>query len=95
MEIRFVKMIQFTRLISAAGRLREFNFRQFNKDNPASSGFSVDVVDDRGERIMFSMAREEKGWKIPGRKIPDWILSKEKMLGETIEEVTSIVRREA
>lgn len=81
-----MKMIHFTRLINAAGRLREFNFRQFNKDNPENSGFSVDVVDDRGERIMFHMSRQENTWRIPGGKLPSWIISKEQALGEAIEE---------
>ncbi len=86
MQLRFVKMVHFTRLINAAGRLREFNFRQFNKDNPEKSGFSVDVVDDRGERIMFQMSRQENTWRIPGGKLPSWIVSKEQVLSEAIEE---------
>jgi len=83
MEIRFVKMVHFTRLIKSAGRLREFNFRQFQKSDGVA--FSVDVVDDRGERIMFSMARKEDNWKLPNEKLPEWIRREEKVLGEAIE----------
>ena len=81
-----MKMLHFTRLIHAAGRLREFNFRKINRENPASSGFTVDVVDDRGERIMFLMAKQDKGWRIPGGRLPAWILNHENQLGEAIEE---------
>jgi len=84
MEVRFIKNVHFTRLINAAGRLREFNFRQFR--NNKESGISVDVVDDRGERIMFKMTKVEDLWKLPQQKLPEWIIAKENILREVIEE---------
>ncbi|MBI1342563.1 MAG: hypothetical protein GC171_06500 [Terrimonas sp.] len=86
MEIYFKKNIHFTRLMSAAGRLREFNFRQFK--NHDETGFSIDVVDDRGERIMFRMLKVEDKWKIPVQKLPEWIIKKENVFHQVIEEET-------
>ena len=84
MEIRFIKNVHFTKLLKVAGRLREFNFRQFR--NNKETGFSVDVVDDRGERIMFRMLKEQDQWKIPVQKLPEWITAKEATFRQLIEE---------
>ena len=56
MNTSFVKNIQFTKLIKVDGRLREFNFRKMTQ----SSGiqFSVDVSDDKGNRIMLWLQKE-------------------------------------
>src|SRR5688500_9739828 len=62
MQVRFIKNIQFTKLLKAEGRQREFNFR---KPNGRGEGtFTVDVVDDRGNRLIFRMEKEENSWKI-------------------------------
>jgi hypothetical protein len=53
MQIHFTKNIQFTKLLKAEGRLREFNFRKVNA--PQETLFTIDVCDDRGNRIMFRM----------------------------------------
>jgi hypothetical protein len=52
MDFQLIKNIQFTRLVKAEGRLREFNFRKFQGEN-SEMLFSVDVVDDRGEPNHF------------------------------------------
>ena len=84
MQIKFIRNIQFTRLLKAAGRLREFNFR---KQNGLQEGrFTVDVVDDRGNRILFYMQNEENGWKIVSQQLPDWIWKNEENLSMLIEE---------
>jgi len=53
MHINFSKIVHFTRLIKAGGRLREFNFRKVNVDG--EEVFNADTVDDRGNRILFRM----------------------------------------
>jgi hypothetical protein len=84
MRINFIKNIQFTRTVKAAGRLREFNFRKLG--GLQEGIFTVDVVDDRGNRIMFRMQKEEDGWKIIPQPLPDWIIQSEKMFNDLIEE---------
>ena len=45
--------IKFKKLIKEDGRLREFNFRKVN--GIREELFTVEVSDDRGNRIMFKM----------------------------------------
>lgn len=85
MQLSFIKNIQFTRLVKADGRLREFNFRKFN-GGEGELLFSIDVVDDRGNRIIFRMRREENGWKILPGAYPAWIMLNEKSFNDLIEE---------
>ena len=80
--MRFVKMIQFTRLVKAEGRLREFNFRKLK--SPDEDIFSVNVCTERGDRIVFNMQRKENDWKITSSQIPGWILQNETSLSEAI-----------
>lgn len=84
MEIKFIRAIQFTRLVKAGGRLREFNFRKLNGAD--TERFSINVVDDRGERILFQMVKQENGWKLPPQQLPVWIEQNEKQLHQLIEE---------
>ena len=84
MQVHFTKVVHFTRLIKAGGRLREFNFRkhkQFDEDI-----FSVDTVDDRGNRILFHMRnRDNSPWTIdPDQPLPAWIVENEEQLREQI-----------
>ena len=84
MELKFIKNIQFTKLIKVDGRLKEFNFR---KPNGRREGlFTVDVIDDRGNRIIFNMESSENHWKIVTNELPDWVNSSESTLEELIEE---------
>ena len=62
MIIQFNRNIQFTKLIKAEGRLREFNFRKVN--GLLEELFTVDVSDDRGNRIMFKMQKQGNEWLI-------------------------------
>ena len=67
--------------------MREFNFR---KPNAVSEGmFTVDVSDDRGNRIIFKMQKEDKNWKIIEQSLPVWITEKEAQLHDLIEEEMS------
>ncbi|MBC7904554.1 MAG: hypothetical protein H7Y27_14105 [Gemmatimonadaceae bacterium] len=84
MHIQFIKNIQFTRLVKADGRLREFNFRKIN--GIQGSLFTVDVSDDRGNRILFRMQKEDANWKIIQQPLPEWIWKNEANFHELIEE---------
>jgi hypothetical protein len=84
MPIRFVRMVQFTRLVKAEGRLREFNFRKIK--NPDQECFHVNVCNERGERIFFSMQKNESNWRIIPDELPEWISKTETYLNEAIEE---------
>ena len=85
MLLHFPKNIHFTKLIKAADRLREFNFRRVPGDpNPI---FHVDVPDDRGNRITFRMEKEANNhWRIMETTLPQWVASSENQLHEMIEE---------
>jgi hypothetical protein len=78
------KNVQFSRLVKTEGRLREFNFR---KSNPAGNIlFFVDVTDDRSNRIIFQMQKDNDSWKIQPQLLPDWIVKNENKLHELIED---------
>lgn len=79
----FSKMIHFTSLVKAGGRLREFNFRKMKRNE--DSIFSVDTVDDRGNRIIFFMQKENGTWTLQSQSLPAWIIENEQMLGNEIE----------
>jgi hypothetical protein len=85
MKIEFIKNIQFTKLVKADGRLREFNFRKIN--GKKEEKFTVDVSDDRGNRIIFSMIKEDNVWKVvTPEEIPEWVVKNETTFHELIEE---------
>jgi hypothetical protein len=86
MHLTFIKNIQFTKLIKADGRLREFNFRRYNSGNQQLGTFSVNVVDNRDNRIIFEMNKEDNSWKIIKQQLPPWILENESNFNESIEE---------
>ena len=85
MQIHFTKVVHFTRLIKAGGRLREFNFRKLGGINEGI--FTVDVSDDRGNRILFRMKKDDdNNWKIIPQPLPEWIQDKESSFHELIQE---------
>jgi hypothetical protein len=84
MYMQFVKMIQFTRLVKTEGRLREFNFRKLRGADDEQ--FSVNVVNDRGDRILFNMQKKDNAWRIQSGELPKWIVQNEKALDEVIED---------
>jgi hypothetical protein len=84
MELKYVKNIQFTRLIKCDGQLKEFNFR---KPNGKQEGpFTVDVIDATDNRIIFNMEMMDGFWKITTEKLPVWITESEAAFHEMIEE---------
>jgi hypothetical protein len=85
MHITFTKNIHFTKLLKTAERVREFNFRRI----PNTSGglIHVDVPDDRGNRLVFKMQKEEgQQWRIVEQHLPIWVMDNEKKLNDLIEE---------
>jgi hypothetical protein len=85
MKIEFNKNVQFTKLVKAEGRLREFNFRKINSIKEGL--FTVDVCDDRGNRKIFNMKRNDNHWQIQTETdVPEWIIKSEEKLHELIEE---------
>ena len=82
--MQFVKMVQFTRLVKAEGQLREFNFRKLKTDGLPL--FTVNVCNERGDRIIFEMQKNDADWKINSSEIPKWILQSESNIGAVIED---------
>lgn len=77
----------FSKLIKAGERLREFNFRQASLND--DSRYIVDVPDDRGNRIMFSLYKNaDNEWKIAAQLMPMWVHDSETALAAAIEENT-------
>ena len=75
----------FSKLIKARGQLREFNFKLASLND--DSRYIVDVPDDKGGRIMFSIYKNANGeWQIAAQLMPLWIHDAVTLLGEAIEE---------
>lgn len=84
MHINFSKIVHFTRLIKAGGRLREFNFRKVTVDGEET--FNADTVDDRGNRILFRMQKKDGKWILsPLQILPQWITENEDKFNSEIE----------
>lgn len=75
-------MIQFSLLVKAGDRVREFNFRKLKGPDEQ---FTVNVCDERGERILFGMRKEEGGWRLSTTSLPSWIVQNEEKLCEEVE----------
>ena len=83
--------IHFSKIIKAGDRNREFNF---TRTNPAGNQYSVNVPDERGNRIFFTMKQEDGVWKTSLDLLPPWVLSAEEELSKTIEEENKAVAKE-
>ncbi|HEU4469878.1 MAG TPA: hypothetical protein VFR58_02240 [Flavisolibacter sp.] len=85
MNFSFIRNIHFTKLVKTTDRLREFNFRLLPGNS--NSLFHVDVPDDRGNRIIFKMHKQDNNqWRIVEQHLPNWISDHEKRLNDLIEE---------
>lgn len=83
MNLDVKRNLQFTKLIKADGRLREFNFTRHSGNS--GGVFTVDVVDERGNRIIFKMkSNNENNWE-PEGDLPSWIALQIPTLREAIE----------
>lgn len=75
----------FSKLIKAGQKLREFNFRQASMND--DTRYNVDVPDDNGSRIYFSMYKNADGeWKVAAQLMPMWVHNSEALLSDAIEE---------
>ena len=83
--------IHFSKIIKAGDRNREFNF---TRTNPSGNQFSVNVPDERGNRIFFTMQQEGNSWKATMDILPQWILNAQEELSRAIEEETNSVVKE-
>ena len=72
----------FSKVIKAGERQREFNFRQVT-----TGTYSVDVPDEKGNRLTFSMYQNADGlWQTSAQSMPIWIHYAQESLAEAIEE---------
>jgi hypothetical protein len=78
-----LKHIQFTCLIKANGRLKEFNFRK--KSGLPELVYDIDVTDEKGNRHYFSMQLTGKLWTIT-EEVVNWIREVSPVLQMVIEE---------
>lgn len=92
MKLEVSKNVQFTRLLKADGRLREFNFRKLGGLH--NGMFGVDVVNDRGDRIIFKLVKENADWKIFDRDVPAWVTAAAAELHEILEETLNRINPE-
>lgn len=83
MNFEVIKNLQFSKLVKAEDRLREFNFTRHT--GIRDGYFTVDVVDDRGNRIIFPMKLENSKWMIQDDFLPKWITSNSTELSNLIE----------
>ena len=83
--LQFTKNVHFTRLVKITDRLREFNFRRVPDAN--AQLFHVDVSDDRGNRVVFRLRKQDNGsWQIEEQNLPQWLYGTEKILTGLIAE---------
>ena len=84
--LQFTKNVHFTRLVKISDRLREFNFRRV--PDAIDQLFHVDVSDDRGNRIVFRLRKQDNQWQIQimDSVLPQWIYGTEKALSDVIAE---------
>ena len=84
MQIQFIKAVQFSLLIKADGKLREFNFRKIN--NTSEETLAANVCNERGERYFFDMKKQESGWEFSPTNLPDLIEKNKKMIRQAIDD---------
>ena len=82
--LHFTKNVHFTKLVKIADRLREFNFRRV--PDATEQLFHVDVSDDRGNRIVFRLRKNQSQWQIVEQSLPQWVYSTEKIISDVITE---------
>jgi hypothetical protein len=64
--------VQFTKLIKAGGRLREFNFRK--SQGTAGAIFNVDVPDERDNRYYIVFKQMANEWTLEKTNLPSWLV---------------------
>jgi hypothetical protein len=82
--------IFFSKVIKAGERQREFNFRRMTDGSDLK--FHVDVPDDKGNRIIFQMLKNEEGrWEASTPFLPAWIVEAEQILHDAIQENVNVL----
>lgn len=84
MHLEFSRMIQFSLLVKAGNRVREFNFRKLR--NPGEEQLAVNVCDEKGERILFDMHKRDGNWRIAPAGLPAWITQSEEQIRSAVEQ---------
>ena len=80
----------FSKVMKAGDRLREFNFKLASTND--DSRYTVDVPDDKGGRIIFTVFRNaDDNWKVASQQIPMWVYDAEELFSEAIEENRKMV----
>jgi hypothetical protein len=79
-----LKNVQFSKLIKAEGRLREFNFRKSN--GIAGAVYHVDVSDDRGNRYYLTLLSVDNVWTVQEENLPPWIVEAVPQFNPAIQE---------
>lgn len=76
--------IAFSRILKVSQKNIEFNFRKLPLE---SISYHVDLTDEKGKRLMFTLDKTADGiWRSKGTAIPLWLVAIEQMLGSVIEE---------
>jgi hypothetical protein len=84
MHLEFSRMVQFSLLVKAGNRVREFNFRKLR--NPGEEQLTVNVCDERGDRILFDMHKRDGNWRITPAGLPAWITQSEDQIRTAVEQ---------
>ena len=82
-----LKNVQFSKLIKAEGRLREFNFRKSN--GLAGPVYHVDVSDDRGNRYYLTLLPVDEVWTVQEENLPPWVQEAVPQFNPAIQEQES------
>ena len=92
MHLEFEKTIQFTLYVKAGDRLREFNFRKLktNKDT-----LTVNVINEKGDRVFFSMEKKENDWELTPINLPEWIEQNKNKINKAVEEELNKIKNYA
>lgn len=76
--------IAFSKILKIGERKFEFNFRKRPAPFPY---YHVDVTDERGIRISFTMTKtQDEGWNSEGTTVPLWVVASQTSLGKAIDE---------
>lgn len=88
MHFSFVKAVQFSVLVKAGDRLREFNVRKL-KTLLNEDVFDVNVCNERGDRIFFEMKKVDNDWEFTPTGIPSWIEQNKNKIIQAVEDELS------
>lgn len=88
MHFSFVKAVQFSVLVKAGDRLREFNFRKL-KTLLNEDVFDVNVCNERGDRIFFEMKKADNEWEFTPAGLPGWIEQNKNKIIQAVEDELS------